>query len=75
MWQDICWPEQTRCGLSLAFIRRGEKEEKRGRKRQHQEKRQKKERARRVRRGAGSEKKTESMPSVKQEGLCSLKLV
>lgn len=68
MWQDLCRPEWTHRGLSLAFIRCGEKEGERektlGEERQKQ------------REGAGrGERKTESMPSIKQEGMCSLKLV
>lgn len=69
MRQDLCRPERTHRGLSLAFIRCREKEgggevEKKttlGEERQKQ------------REGKGGW--TESMLSIKQEGLCSLKLV
>lgn len=71
MQQDLCRPKRTHRGLSLAFIRRSEKEGEEGRKRQHWEKR---DRNREDGREEGGSK-TESMPSIKQEGLCSLKLV
>lgn len=70
MRQDLCRPERTHRGLSLAFIRRREKE--RGEKREEKDNtgRRETETERGRRRGA-----TESMPSIKQEGLCSLKFV
>lgn len=65
MRQDLCRPKRTYPDLSLAFIRLGEK----GGRRQHW---REKEREREEREGG---RKTESMPSIKQEGLCALKLV
>lgn len=69
MRQDLCRPKRTYPGLSLAFIRRREGEEK-GKEKDNT--------------GRGETeteeeweggRKTESMPSIKQEGLCSLKSV
>lgn len=67
MRQDLCRPERTHRGLSLAFIRRREKE---GEKKTTLGEERQKQRGG-ERKGGG----TESMPSIKQEGLCSLKLV
>lgn len=65
MQQDLCRPERTHRGLSLAFISRretegkGEEKDKSGRGETETEE------------GGGAE----SMPSIKQAGPCSLKLV
>lgn len=70
MRQDLCRPERTHRGLSLAFIRRREKEGgKKGKKKTTLGEERQKQRA------GGGGGATESMPSIKQEGLCSLKFV
>lgn len=77
MLQDLCRPERTHRGLSLAFIRRRGEEGRwwlEGGGSTLGEERQKQRGGEGE--GIGSEEGgAESMPSIKQEGLCCLKLV